>query len=115
EVGDRPDQTGPIGMFEVEQGLEVPVQVIRQVGELIPERLLGVTHHRSTEGTSSMAARRARGMDGASSELSPRSSSAAGGGASTGALVDDAPRSAWTKAAMSASLPKFTMPYTSCR
>src|SRR5690606_3761257 len=120
QIGDRPDELSPIGMFEVEKGLEIPVQVIRQIGELVPERLLGIAHHRSAEGTSSMAARRGRAMAGAASGSMPWSGctappSSAGGGASTGARVDVAARSASTKAAMSASLPKLMMPYTSCR
>src|SRR2546427_1961586 len=39
QAGDTGQQPGPIPVFEVEQGVELPVQVIGEVGDLIPHRL----------------------------------------------------------------------------
>jgi len=39
QAGDTGQQPGPIPVFEVEQGFEPPVQVIGEVGDLVPHLL----------------------------------------------------------------------------
>src|SRR5690606_18602357 len=108
EVGHRTDQPGPIGVLEVEQHVQVPVEVVRQVGQLVPEGLLGVVHHRSVDGTSSIAAR--RGRDGASPASGSPSNEVPPVGASARGGAEDADLSEAISDAMSSSLPKFTTP-----
>src|SRR6478752_1034519 len=47
EVGNRSDQSGSVSVSEVEQAVEVPVQVVGEVGDLVPQGLLRVQPHRS--------------------------------------------------------------------
>src|SRR3954453_7232789 len=54
----RLDEPGPVAVLEVEQLVEVPVQVVREVRDLLPEGLGRVPVHLGVAGTSSMAARR---------------------------------------------------------
>jgi hypothetical protein len=36
------EQQDPVAVFEVEQAVEVPVQVVREVGDLLPQLVLCV-------------------------------------------------------------------------
>src|SRR5918994_3833713 len=49
-IGDELDEAGAVGMLEVEQVVEVPVKVIREVADLPPQRRLGVQLHKSASG-----------------------------------------------------------------
>src|SRR5262245_3603979 len=44
-LGDELHQARPIGMLEIEQPVQVPVEVIGEVADLLPERRLGVELH----------------------------------------------------------------------
>src|SRR5688572_11326184 len=55
ELGHAGDQACPVGMLEVEQGIQVPVQVVREVHDLVPQGVGGVQLHDSARlGTSSI-------------------------------------------------------------
>src|SRR5262245_55319824 len=47
QVGDRPDQPGAVTVDQIEEVIEIPVQVVREVGDLVPERLFRVQLHLS--------------------------------------------------------------------
>jgi hypothetical protein len=42
ELTDLLEQADPVAVLEVEQGVERPVQVVRQVGDLLPDLVLVV-------------------------------------------------------------------------
>src|SRR5690242_1486139 len=49
----RPDEPSPVGVLEVEQLIEIPVQVVGEVRHLLPEGLGRVPDHLGLAGTSS--------------------------------------------------------------
>ncbi|HEV7965805.1 MAG TPA: hypothetical protein VGP57_24910 [Actinoplanes sp.] len=42
QAADLAQQPDPVAVFEVEQPVEVPVQVVRQEGDLLPQLVVGV-------------------------------------------------------------------------
>jgi hypothetical protein len=42
QAGDLFEEPDPIAVFEIQQGVEAPVQVVRQVGDLLPDLVDGV-------------------------------------------------------------------------
>jgi hypothetical protein len=43
QAGDLLEQPDPVAVFEIQQGVQAPVQVVRQVGDLLPDLVDGVT------------------------------------------------------------------------
>src|SRR3954447_17805558 len=46
----RPHHPDPVGVLEVEQAVEIPVQVVREIGDLLPDRLGRIAQHDSASG-----------------------------------------------------------------
>jgi len=42
QAGDLLEQPDPVAVFEVQQGVQTPVQVVREVSDLLPELVDGV-------------------------------------------------------------------------
>jgi hypothetical protein len=42
QPADLAQQPDPVAVFEVQQAVEVPVQVVRQEGDLLPQFVVGV-------------------------------------------------------------------------
>src|SRR3954451_14437828 len=113
ERRDGPHQSGAVVVLEIQELIEVPVQVVGEVRQLLPERLGRVPHHRPVAGISSIAARLDRGRSlTALTEPNPSSSAAslsgaiatgAGGGASCASC-------AASRTSMSSSEPKLITP-----
>jgi hypothetical protein len=43
QAGDLLEQPDPVAVFEVQQGIETPVQVVREISDLLPELVDGVS------------------------------------------------------------------------
>ena len=141
-VGHQADQSSPVGVVEIEQPIEIPVEVVRQVGDLAPQRRFS---GRASRSVSHRSLRR-----GARDFLDPRPAPRRAGTAvadcvpsasesatsvrvscssSSGSLSLDAPgpsppsndsdsvegRTLACRASTSAWSPKLMIPYRSCR
>jgi hypothetical protein len=43
QPGHLAEQPDPVAVFEIQQGVQPPVQVVRQVGEFLPDLVLGIS------------------------------------------------------------------------
>src|SRR3954468_7480198 len=85
QIRDRLDQSRPVGVLEVEQGLQVPVEVIGEVADLLPQSPFGIALHSTGEERTSSTARRRGCTAGTSSSSSVSSNDATGSGSGAGA------------------------------
>src|SRR5690606_22092824 len=111
-VGDQMDQADPVGVLQVEQRVEIPVQVVGEVRDLVPQRLLRVELHGAAgRDTSSMRARLRIEVGGSSGSTSSASAAASVGWVpSSSAGAGDRSATVACSVATSSGSPKLMIP-----